>query len=81
MIAISEADEHRGDLGDVAAGHAAMAADLAIMHARHAAGQPVPSSPACLNCGTPTQGGARWCDADCRDDWMLREKQGRGRAC
>lgn len=77
MIAISEADEHRGDLGDVAAGHAAMAADLAIMHARHAAGQPVPSSPACLNCGTPTQGGARWCDGDCRDDFERRRGVGR----
>lgn len=79
MIAISEADEHRGDMGDAAAGHAALQADLAILHARHAAGQPVPASPACLNCGTPTHAGARWCDADCRDDWMLR--QTRGRAC
>jgi len=23
----------------------------------------------CLNCGADTEPSARWCDADCRDDW------------
>lgn len=27
----------------------------------------------CLNCGEELADGARWCDADCRDDWQKRE--------
>lgn len=27
----------------------------------------------CLNCGEELADGARWCDADCRDDWQRRE--------
>ena len=23
----------------------------------------------CLNCGDELEGEARWCDAECRDDW------------
>ena len=28
----------------------------------------------CLNCGVPLGGVARWCDADCRDDWLARRR-------
>jgi len=70
---IHDATEHRGDLGDRAAGHAAMSTELAVLHARAAAQAPMPASEVCLNCGTPTTSGARWCDADCRDDWALRQ--------
>lgn len=27
----------------------------------------------CLNCDEPLPAGARWCDADCREDWEKRE--------
>lgn len=27
----------------------------------------------CLNCGAFVTDGARWCDADCRDDWERRQ--------
>lgn len=69
---IHDATEHRGDLGDRAAGHAAMANDLALRQARAAAGTPIGKSDACLNCGEPTLGGARWCGPECRDDWARR---------
>ncbi|PPC91866.1 MAG: hypothetical protein CTY34_01990 [Methylobacter sp.] len=29
----------------------------------------------CLNCGDPIDGGRRWCDNDCRDDWARRERR------
>ena len=29
----------------------------------------------CLNCGAELQGDARWCDADCRDDWERHAKK------
>lgn len=29
--------------------------------------KPIPTSDICLHCGEPTTG-ARWCDADCRND-------------
>ena len=31
----------------------------------------IPTSIVCLNCGEPTEGGARWCNAECRDDDLL----------
>ena len=70
--AIHDATEHRGDMGDRAAGHAAMANHLALLHARAAAQLPIESSEVCLNCGQPTVEGARWCDSACRDDWQRR---------
>ena len=70
---IHDATEHRGDIGDRAAGHAAMSAELAVLHARAAAQAPIQASEVCLNCGTPTTAGARWCDADCRDDYLRRQ--------
>ena len=69
---IHDAGQHRGDLGDRAAGHAAMAADPALLQVREAAARPIETSAACLNCGDPTTAGARWCGPDCRDDWVKR---------
>lgn len=31
----------------------------------------------CLNCEEPLADGMRWCDADCRDDFLKRENKGR----
>lgn len=28
---------------------------------------------ACLNCGAKLKRGRRWCDAECREDWEIRE--------
>lgn len=70
---IHDATEHRGDLGDRAAGLAAMSAELAVLQARAAAQAQPPTSEVCLNCGAPTTGGARWCDAECRDDFVRRQ--------
>lgn len=30
----------------------------------------------CLACGVALEGGRRWCDADCRDDWQLAQAVG-----
>lgn len=30
----------------------------------------------CLNCGEPVAPARRWCDAECREDWELRRRQG-----
>jgi hypothetical protein len=32
--------------------------------------KPLPTSDVCLHCGEKTLGGARWCDADCRNDYV-----------
>lgn len=69
---IHDAAVDRGDVIDRANGVAALAVDLAVVHAAHAARQPIPESAVCLNCGEATRGGARWCDGDCRDDWLRR---------
>lgn len=31
----------------------------------------------CLNCEEPLADGVRWCDADCRDDFLKWENRGR----
>lgn len=31
----------------------------------------------CLNCGEPLDDGVRWCDADCRDDFLKWENRGK----
>lgn len=30
----------------------------------------------CLACGVALDGGRRWCDADCRDDWQREQARG-----
>lgn len=32
--------------------------------------KPMPTSEVCLHCGEATVNGARWCNADCRDDYV-----------
>lgn len=34
----------------------------------------LPPTGSCYNCGEAVLSDARWCDADCRDDWQKREK-------
>lgn len=29
----------------------------------------------CWNCGEPLHNGARWCDAECRDDWEADQRR------
>lgn len=33
------------------------------------AAKPIPTSDVCLNCGEATINGARWCSAECRNDY------------
>jgi hypothetical protein len=35
----------------------------------------LPDTGACHNCGDPVKDG-HFCDADCRDDWQKRNRQG-----
>lgn len=39
-----------------------------------ASAKPIPTSEVCLNCNEPTTGGARWCDAFCREDWEKQQR-------
>jgi hypothetical protein len=65
------------DLADIANDKAEAGLGAAIAHARHMVATDMPQpSDVCLNCGAATTAGARWCDADCRDDWQ----RARGRA-
>lgn len=34
--------------------------------------QQLPAVGCCYNCGSSVPAGARFCDADCRDDWQKR---------
>lgn len=34
----------------------------------------------CLNCDEDVDGDARWCDADCQEDWEKRNRAGVQRA-
>ncbi len=43
-----------------------------IESARAIAARETPKSDMCLECGEQTEGGARWCDAMCRDLYQER---------
>lgn len=47
--------------------------DLELRQARRKAAESIPPAERCLNCEAPTEGGARWCGTDCRDDFLRRE--------
>lgn len=66
-------EDLRGDMADQAGAVVELSITLAMQRARHAAAQPTSVSEACLNCGERTTSGARWCDAECRDDWSRRQ--------
>lgn len=38
--------------------------------------KPIEPSAVCLHCGEPTLKGARWCDANCRDDYVEEPARG-----
>ena len=44
--------------------------EKAVAAVRAEAVKPLPTSEFCWCCKAPTAGGARWCDADCRDLWL-----------
>ena len=44
--------------------------ETAIRNARAKATLTLPPRATCLNCDAPTKNGARWCDAECRDDYL-----------
>lgn len=58
------------DDADVASDNVAEDERRRIEKVRRDAQKPIPESPTCLWCSTPTVGGARWCSASCRDDWQ-----------
>lgn len=66
------------DIADLAAEREQFDTARAIAAAR----QPVPAAPVpcgqCYNCDAGVGAGALFCDTDCRDDWQMRRKQGRG---
>lgn len=33
-----------------------------------------PATGNCLNCGEPLDAGKRWCNAECREDWGVRNR-------
>lgn len=58
------------DIIDAASDIEEYARSTQIAMCEREAAKPIPTSEFCLNCDEPTVGGARWCDADCRDTWV-----------
>jgi len=54
---------------DRAEKHIEMELTAQIRVVRSQASEKLPFVRFCLNCGEPTQKGARWCCPECRDDW------------
>jgi len=50
--------------------------ELLVALARQATVQ-LPATGECHNCFASVPEGHRFCDSDCRDDWDLRNRQGR----
>lgn len=48
---------------------------LAVALAREA-GELLPATGECHNCGASVAEGHRFCDVDCRDDWQKRNRPG-----
>jgi len=46
----------------------------AIEHASREANKPIMYAMECLNCFEPTDGGRRFCDADCQIDYSRRNR-------
>jgi hypothetical protein len=63
---INEAEQH-ADPADVGADLTQAERDSQVAHIQSQV-KPIETSEVCLNCGEPTVNGARWCNADCRDD-------------
>jgi hypothetical protein len=57
------------DVDDMATMQEELARDTCVAAVRARANTPIPTSEKCWHCGEPTENGARWCDADCRDRW------------
>ena len=60
------------DLIDDANDHVERELELRIQAAR---GVVIHHSPACLNCGDPSQAGSSYCSKECRDDDEARKRQ------
>jgi hypothetical protein len=65
-----EQTEIRGDDADVANAHIEQELERAIEAARHL-GAELPMTGVCLNCEEAVEA-ARFCDAECRDDYARR---------
>ena len=61
------------DETDIASERENIARTAAIALIAKEASKPLPRSKKCLECGSKTVGGARWCDSGCRDTWSERE--------
>lgn len=56
---------------DQAAAREELDRDIALK--RRAPSGPEPCG-RCYFCNSPVEPDARWCDADCRDDWQIEER-------
>jgi len=61
--------EQHSDPLDLGADLAQRERDAGVNAARSSI-KPIVPSKVCLHCGEETLNGARWCDADCRDDYV-----------
>ena len=62
--------DHAVDESDQATEQEQMMTDLAIAKARK--GVTIPAMGKCYNCEGTLPEPLRWCDRDCRDDWVRR---------
>jgi hypothetical protein len=70
--------EKFADESDRASAIESAAIDIGIEAARIKAAKPeFEAVGACLNCGEKLEDGLRFCDADCRDDFILRNRNDR----
>jgi hypothetical protein len=58
---------------DRASDYEELARSAAIAFVSGKATTSLPTSKKCLECGSKTVGGARWCDAGCRDTYEMRK--------
>jgi hypothetical protein len=61
------------DLADQAEATEELFRSAVVREVRARAALPIAPSDECLDCGAPTVGGARWCDAACRDNYERRQ--------
>lgn len=76
MIDETEDNERTADTSDMATRHEGLFLKAALTERKPEG--PLPCG-RCFNCNEPVAAGVRWCDADCREDWELRENQTRAR--
>jgi hypothetical protein len=67
------------DICDKGAQTADLLLDVALRNRQRGANLPTPGIGICLNCGADLDDATRrWCDAECRDDWLAEQKRRKG---